>query len=277
MVIFSNPIDISTGATMKKILSLLLILVFTFILGSQKFNSLNNVNQNKIEDNAPTFASYNGLKSTTESQTYIDPVLKLDYFGEHTITATGFGISYDASLNITYVLTNAHFCQVFYDNKSNGKFGYELPSVKMSLTKRFPVEELVIVDMDPPNDLCLMATPGSLPIAHLAAKDYEISQLEPVLIVGAPEEMFPMAHNTYVTNVIDEESVTQALGLSTPLLFVSDFIFHGESGSPVFNKDGKVIGIVVATVSDEKHLRPGGLVIPFQSAFSILDKNQVKY
>lgn len=240
------------------------------------------INEELIAENVSKISiiKKNELKSNQMSKQFIDPVLKLDLVSREndqniTYTATGFSIYFDNKTNTSYILTNEHFCKPY--SPEFGGFFYELGNTEMSLTTRLFSGELKYIDSDPEKDLCLLSLDGFIQPVKLPKKEYQVSQMEPVLIVGSPEEIFPIIRDTYISNTVDISSIRPDLKLTQPALLISDLVFHGESGSPVFNKQGEVIGIVTLTVMDKEALRFGGMAIPFQNFYPILNKNNISY
>lgn len=151
---------------------------------------------------------------------------------------TGFAISDDG-----YIVTNDHVVEK-----------------ALTITVIFPddgIYEGELIATFPEVDLALLKVDGEhLPYLTLA-DTYSYSVHEPVNFIGNP---------LYFTGIANEGRVLESLLLSDwdEEVFMMDApVYRGNSGSPVINQEGKVIGIVFATLNHEKHGRVG-LFIPVE-------------
>ncbi|MFZ7102708.1 MAG: S1C family serine protease [Peptococcaceae bacterium] len=118
----------------------------------------------------------------------------------------------------------------------------------------------------PKIDIAVLKIPGSgLPVVELA-DDEQLKAREDVLIIGNP---------LGITRIVDEGKILGTIKLKDweeSVLAIKGQIHKGNSGSPVFNNDGRVIAVVFATLlsqeetSDEEII---GLAVPVPL---ILDK-----
>lgn len=149
---------------------------------------------------------------------------------------TGFSISSDG-----VILTNHHVVE-----------GEE------TVTVAFPNDGLFMATVThtyPDIDLAVLEVDGSdIPYLTLA-KQTEVTYLERVEFIGNPLRFQGIANEGEVIDYIrlrhwDED-----------VLMVKAPIYRGNSGSPIINKNGEVIGVVFATMHHDDHGRVG-LFIP---------------
>jgi S1-C subfamily serine protease len=210
----------------------------------------------------------------------MDPVIKVVYFAPFgpVASATGFSFKYDKKANESYILTNEHFCNIV--NEGPGFFTYESSDQPIGLgytIKDYRRNSMELVAMDPILDLCVLKVPKYIPTVKLARKNYEPSNMEPVLSIGAPEGVFPVANEAFVTGLVDRGVMDQYKDDGGMFYFLSGMYYHGQSGSPVFNKHGKVIGVMFVRIgADNGGVMYGGFAIPIVDVYQFLDDNQLR-
>ena len=179
-------------------------------------------------------------------------------------SATGFSIKYDIKNNESLIVTNDHFCK---SNMSGVTFLVEDYS-KSSLESKRTYLDGEIAYSEPSLDLCLIKADGYIRPATLASYDYTPRAFEEIFVVGAPSGNFPIIFDSYISNIISRNEI--ALGPMSPkgnsFLLISEQVFPGHSGSPVFTKDGKVIGIIFGALQSY-----GGLAISVKDVYKILE------
>jgi S1-C subfamily serine protease len=127
--------------------------------------------------------------------------------------------------------------------------------------------ESKILYTDPQLDLCLVEAKGYISPAIIADYNYQPKLFEKVFIVGGPTGNFPIIIDTYISSIVQREEI----GLiflregGHAFMLVSEQIFPGHSGSPVFNQEGEVIGVVFASLETY-----GGLTISHKDIFELL-------
>ncbi len=200
------------------------------------------------------------FKSNPYHKSHLDSVVKLSYLTPVKTpdgrivgfnlrsSATGFSISYNKKTNESYIVTNNHFCDdaIEYGGlviaQKGDQIRVEDPDVD-------PMEaQPIYVSKD--HDLCLVDVKGYVRPARLAQEDYQIKQLEQVVIIGAPRGLFPILMESNIAALIQRDySIIRSLGMAPdgePFLLLSARIEPGHSGSPVFNNHGEVIGVLFA-------------------------------
>jgi hypothetical protein len=151
------------------------------------------------------------------------------------ITATAFAV------DKIHLATAGHFCMGAFEMSMRSK------SVKPKITYVDKNEELTespnfkIIAIDVKNDLCILekANHGLVPV--IFPKDFKLKIRDKIFTVGAPHSTFPIETEGHV-------SVPFIFSTSEELngkIMCSLGIYSGNSGSPVFNSKGEIIGIIV--------------------------------
>ncbi|ASN06628.1 S1C family serine protease [Virgibacillus necropolis] len=151
---------------------------------------------------------------------------------------TGFSINGDGT-----IITNHHVIE-----------GEE------NVTVAFPDEGLQnaeVIATYPSVDLAVLETEGkNFPSLDLA-KSPVFTKGDPIYFIGNPLRFQGIANKG---TIIEE---TMLPDWKKPVVMIDAPVYHGNSGSPVLNKDGKVIGVVFATLDSDEHGKVG-LYIPIE-------------
>lgn len=237
----------------KKIVIVLTIVSFIISIGCAYTTS-------KITYNSPKT-----LKKVTNSVVKIS----IDYIIEDKITlamiekayvATGFSI---ATTNIvSFILTNQHVCNM--GTKAN--YTLTLESGKEIEAK--------FIRSDVFADICLLKTNEIIPPLPLAKTN--ASQGERIVTIGGPDGTFPLIvdgiiagyYNMHMKNNPDEDGNFEIHFRSQVM---SAPVYQGSSGSPVFNADSEVIGIVFAVRAEKEHI---AFIVPISEVLRFLDTEE---
>lgn len=160
--------------------------------------------------------------------------------------ATAFSISYAKKNNLSYLLTNAHFCtlgdksgveSILFAENSDTFRG------KLPLNISFPGK---IAKIKKENDLCIVVVVGKINPVKMGPKNYMPKQLESITTVGAPGGVFPIITKTNVSAIVERKKTKlgEMLSDGNPIGMLSAKVYPGQSGSPVYNENGEVIGIL---------------------------------
>ena len=158
---------------------------------------------------------------------------------------TGFSISADGT-----ILTNHH---VVEDEDS--------------VTVAFPDDGLfnaVVVDTYPSIDLAVLKVDG---------KDFPHLELANEMIVEKGELVNFIGNPLRFQGIANEGTIIGDIQLSRwdeKVMMIEAPIYRGNSGSPIINKNGEVIGIVFATLNQEEHGKVG-LFIPIDYYYKYHD------
>lgn len=159
---------------------------------------------------------------------------------------TGFAISEDG-----YILTNAH-----------------VVDDALSVTIVFPNDTLYkadIISSDAGVDLALLKVNASKPLPSLTLAKESPPNGEEIYVIGNP---------LYFTNIANKGVIHEEIMLDDwqqPVRLLQAPIYKGNSGSPVLQQDGQVIGAVFATTKYEPYGRVG-LFIPIEVVHQFLAK-----
>ena len=154
---------------------------------------------------------------------------------------TGFNIGADG-----YLITNYHVIE-----DMNPIFVYfpDGQVFKASLVKGYPEIDLALLDIDGKN----------LPVLFLANKD-EWQKGDEIYIIGNPLGFYQIANQGEMTGLVGVNSI------EGPALAITAPVYRGNSGSPVINSNGKVVGVVFASTIPSIKKGDGleGLAIPIE-------------
>jgi serine protease Do len=158
---------------------------------------------------------------------------------------TGFSISSDGT-----ILTNHHVIEgntaitvVFPDE---GRYTAHVVNTNPSV-------DLAILDIDAKN----------LPFLDLADQT-TFTDHEPIYFIGNPLSFKGIANEG---RIID---YTQLTDWDVPVVMMEAPVYRGNSGSPVINRSGEVIGVVCATMKDEAHGKVG-LFVPIDEYYNMVE------
>lgn len=135
---------------------------------------------------------------------------------------------------------------------------------------------------DVTNDLALIKIPGEFSVsAPIVAEPSKLRQGDEIVVFGFPLNSVLSSGGNLTPGVV---SALAGLGNNTNQIQITAAIQPGSSGSPVLNRKGEVIGVVVKKISDAKMVQATGQVaqtvnfaVGGQTLRSFLDANNVSY
>lgn len=156
--------------------------------------------------------------------------------GKKAIFASGFAVSDD------YVATAGHFCVGWLEGNAKNEFPDKIDVMFVYNKELIELKQVLeVVLIEEKRDVCILKNnPGLVPVKFA---DYsKVSVGDKVYTIGAPLSLFAQYSEGRVN--IPKMDV----GDGKKLLFMSLPISPGNSGSPVFDEQGKVIGMVIASI-----------------------------
>ncbi|HLR15153.1 MAG TPA: serine protease [Bacillota bacterium] len=175
------------------------------------------------------------LSQDTTIQTYKEAVVTIETGDSR---GTGFSIHENG-----IIITNHHVV----DDAETVQIGFpENGLYEAEVIERFPKIDTAILKVDG-SDLPYLEIDGSA----------DVQQGDHVYFIGNPLSFNGIANEG---NVI---GYTELSSWEDPVGMIEAPIYRGNSGSPIINEDGKVIGVVFATIKDEDHGKVG-LYVPIE-------------
>lgn len=164
---------------------------------------------------------------------------------------TGFSISSDGQIITNYhVIEGKKIINVLFPN--HGTF-------QATVTESYPDIDVAVLSVEG----------NELPYVNLAERLPETPEL-PVRFIGNPLSFHLIINEGHLL------SYTTLQDWEQPVMMMEAPVYRGNSGSPVFNEDLEVIGIVFATLQTEQYGKVG-LVIPIEYLFEKrLNKHETK-
>ncbi len=197
-------------------------------------------------------------ESLLNSRSILEPVVRLTIMTNNPkkkstdiYHATAFSVSYSKKDNISFLITNAHFCIFWQKDEKNSILFAETSETfrgKLPPSIYFPGQ---VLKTEKESDLCAVMVRGKVIPVVMAAKNYMPKQLEPVVTVGAPGGVFPIITKTNISAVVERKKIKlgEMSPTGSPVGMISAKVYPGQSGSPVYNQSGKVIGIIFSATN----------------------------
>lgn len=187
------------------------------------------------------------LSTQEDIQTYKKAIVEISTGSSK---GTGFAISPDG-----LIVTNAHVVE-------------QAPTLSVVFPDK-GVMEATLIESYPDIDLALLQVQADqLPYLPLAA-DPTFPENEHIYFIGNPLSF---------TGIANEGTLLESIQLDdwqVPVIMLKAPVYRGNSGSPVIDQQGEVIGIIFATMKYEPIGRVG-LFVPVQQLHHILEQSNKK-
>jgi serine protease Do len=174
------------------------------------------------------------LSTNEDIQSYKEAVVVVETGGSK---GTGFAITSDG-----YILTN-----------------YHVVDEGTTISVAFPEDGLFqaeIIEEYPDVDLALLKTDSDVELPYLnLAKQTILDEHEQISFIGNPLAFNGIANQGTIIGY------TQLTSWDEPVLMIEAPVYRGNSGSPIINQEGEVIGVIFATLNHDTHGKVG-LFIP---------------
>jgi S1-C subfamily serine protease len=164
--------------------------------------------------------------------------------------ATAFAIRRDGKGTI--LLTNKHAC-----------IDGAIITIKDTNSNEYSAEVIRTGTFD---DLCLLHTDALLPVLKLADKDANYG--DSVVVDGCGRGICGQLVTGYIGKYIEIKS--EDVGIYDKEQLLTTPIYHGNSGSPVMDSSGKVVGIINLGVEDAN---TESIMVPVNVILRFLDNN----
>lgn len=203
-------------------------------------------------------------------QSFLEDVIGKDNTAESEVeisqlsSATGFSVEYNPQDNKTMIATNDHFCNSIDENSILFFENFEF----LTLYSVYKESKNRVILTIPELDLCIIEIDGFVKPVEFAEYDYSAISFQKLFIVGAPSGDFPIIIDTYLSASIPRNRIVigSMKDRGHDFLLVSEQIFPGHSGSPVYTEDGRVIGIIFGALETY-----GGLAISHRDILETLE------
>ena len=168
--------------------------------------------------------------------------------GSGTLIGTAFAVDED------YLLTAAHVCVGIYEIALLGMA--DLDEIKLTFLnqeqqKLYYYKQVQIVDIDEDFDLCLLKRKNHK-LTPVQFGEYSKLKIgDKVMVLGAPQGVFPVLTEGRV--IIFNGAGILPTYYKRGLLTISAPVSGGNSGGPVFDEQGRLVGVLVMGLISYHH------------------------
>lgn len=180
------------------------------------------------------------------------------------IISLGTAFAYDKDT----LISAAHVCMGFIESGMNGHAKKEiyLKYYDPNTREVYGHKSIFIEAVDFENDVCLLKKENHNLTPAKLAKNSQLKMGEKIYVLGAPGGFFPvLTEGRYMLN-----SMKHIRELHKDKILISCRVFFGNSGGPVINEDGEVIGVAVAVIVRYDQLT---LVTPIEHVKELIEQN----
>lgn len=162
---------------------------------------------------------------------------------------TGFSMTSSGS-----ILTNYH---VIEDQQQVSVIFPDAGMYQAEVTETYPDIDAAVLELEEDK--------ADFPTLDIA-EDFQLHEGEDIYFIGNPLKFTGIANKGNVLDYINVEDKEK------PMVMLDAPVYRGNSGSPVIDEDGEVIGVIYATTYEEDHGRVG-LFIPIDYIQEARDNN----
>jgi serine protease Do len=176
--------------------------------------------------------------STSPSTTNQTTIFKVEIYNNGIYEGNGTGFVAATDAKNSYIITNKHICHNidaeyilidYYDKRYTAKY-YRTHNTA---------------------DLCLLKVDGKIG----TTSGFSIPKdNEHITSIGSPHGAFPIVSAGYMRETIQVNSYMSGIHYNFIARYVDLLIEEGDSGSPVFNDGGKVVGVVFGTIDGKQSI-----------------------
>ena len=152
-------------------------------------------------------------------------------------SATGFAVDKN------HILTAGHFCESFIKGLANGEVVNSIEALYFNGDNFKKKNGYKVVRVDNKNDICLLKRGWhSLSVVSFGLN---AGVGDKVSVLGAPIGIFPSKVDGYIIQPNNRIYGDKSL-IGT--LMISAVVHPGNSGSPIYNKNNKVVGMLIGVI-----------------------------
>lgn len=183
-------------------------------------------------------------------------------------SATGFSVKYDRKENASYIMTNNHVCDIDEDMMF---ISYIRPDDPVPDLRIHEDRKMEIIGVDPDNDLCLLKASGDKIPAVKIKSSKSLQPMDNLYSIGAPAGVYPIWIDCKFSGYIDRTIGVMGMPKEgNDFMLLSGTVIGGQSGSPVYDSRGKVVGVIFATLG-----RYGGMATPSDTVIDFLKEYDI--
>lgn len=181
-------------------------------------------------------------------------------------SASGVVVKIDYEKNISYILTVRHFCiaPAEYDIKLDDAKFVAYRQIGLA-NDDYETYNAFVFYVDEIYDLCIIAAIGTNGFVPISVSSKDIQLGEHVTAIGGPNLIYPAKFDGYVIIDYSGKVCNKCIVIGVPSS-------EGSSGSPVYNDNHELVGIIVAVNRDNNNIT---IMTSLSAIKSVLKKSLV--
>ena len=202
-----------------------------------------------------SLGAYKIIKKTKIENTY-NSLVRIEAYDNDYISS-GFGFVYKISKDKAYIITNYHVVEDYFNINI-----YDINNKKASAK---------LINYDINNDIAILSINNSLNLTEVIIGNSDsVKTNNKVYILGNPKRTKNFNSKNSGTIIETSEDVSDIYDFKP--ITISSSIDFGNSGGPVLDEKGRIIGIIVAMNKDNKDTC---LAIPINYILSFVNENDI--